>query len=186
MNAIGSAVQSRSRALVLARVGALGAAAFVLMYLETHLPGFPAFLQYDTGDLPALIGGFAMGPVTGMAVVVIRSILFFLSGKDEAGWIGTLASLVASLSYVGTATLVYWQRRTFSGAVLGLLAGILALVVTMGLANYYLFIPLYLGQLEANVLLGLVRTTALFNLVKGILTGLLVLIVYKRVRSLLR
>ena len=186
MNAIESTVQNRPRVLVLARVGALSAVAFVLMYLETHLPGFPAFLQYDAGDLPALIGGFAMGPLTGTAVVVIRSVLFFLSGKDEAGWIGTLASLVASLSYVGTATVVYWQKRTFSGAVLGLSAGILALVITMGLANYYLFIPLYLGQLEAHVLFGLVRMTALFNLVKGILTGLLVLVVYKRVRNLLR
>ena len=44
------------------KVAVLSAVAFVLMFLEIPLPIFPAFLKIDLSDLPALLGGFALGP----------------------------------------------------------------------------------------------------------------------------
>lgn len=171
------------RTVLAVRVGVLAAVAFALMYLEFHLPGFPTFLQYDAGDLPALLGGFAMGPVSGLAVVLVRNTIFLLSGKDEAGWIGTLASLVSSICLVGAAAVMYHQYRTLKGAVLGMLAGILTAAAVMGVANYHFFIPIYAPGLDPRILLALARTTVLFNLVKGSITGVLTFLVYKRVRS---
>src|SRR4030042_629409 len=56
------------------RVGVLSAVAFLLMLLEFNFPFFPAFLQYDPSEVPALIGGFAMGPAAGFAVVAGKCI----------------------------------------------------------------------------------------------------------------
>ncbi len=186
MESVTAAVKPARRVTVAVRVGVLAAVAFALMYLEFHIPGFPTFLQYDAGDLPALVGGFAMGPLAGVSVVFIRSALFLLSGKDEAGWLGTMASLFSSVFFVGVATLIYRWRRSLVGALLGLAGGIAACVAGMALANYFFFIPAYLGRLEPAVLLGLVRMTGLFNLVKGSITSVLTFLIYKRVSYFLR
>lgn len=185
MSSVVNSVKPVRRTVTVVRVGVLAAVAFALMYLEFHLPGFPVFLQYDAGDLPALLGGFAMGPVSGLAVVLVRNTIFLLSGKDEAGWIGTLANLVSSVCLVGVAAVVYHQYRSLRGAILGMVAGILTAAAVMGVANYYFFIPIYAPGLPAEVLLGLSRTTVLFNLVKGSITGVLTFLMYKRVRALL-
>ncbi|MDQ7794889.1 MAG: ECF transporter S component [bacterium] len=173
------------RTAILVRVGVLAAVGFILMLLEFP-SGMAPHLQFDVGDLPALLGGFAMGPVAGLAVVFVRNAIFFFSGKDEAGWIGTLASLVSSLCLVGVAAVVYHQYHTLKGAILGLVGGILAATVVMVLANYYFFIPMYLGKIETSLLLQLLRVTALFNLAKGSMNAAATFLVYKRVRALLR
>ncbi len=47
----------------LVKISLLVAIAFILM-----LFGFPPFLKLDLSDLPALIGGFALGPVAGVII----------------------------------------------------------------------------------------------------------------------
>jgi len=161
----------------------LGAVAFVLMYAEFILPGFPTFLQYDPSDVPTLIGGFAMGPVAGALVAGVKATLFFLSGKDEAGAIGTAANLTTSLAFVITASLVYARLHTKRGALLGLGAGVASMVAVMAVLNYYAFLPAY--GVPAEGLIPLVKTTVLFNLVKGLLNSGLTFLVYKKMSPLL-
>jgi len=175
--------QSVSRTRFLVRVGMLGAAAFALMYAEFYIPGFPSFLQYDPGDVPALIGGFAMGPVAGAAVSLVKGLLFLLSGKDEAGWLGTAANLATSLSFVLAASAVYLRAHTRRGAFIGLGVGVATMIVVMALLNYFFFLPAW--GVPAPALGETVRMTMLFNLVKGLLTSTLTILVYKKVSSLL-
>ncbi len=173
---------SRTRALV--RIGMLGAVGFALMFTEFAIPGFPTFLQYDPGDVPALIGGFAMGPVAGAAVALVKGLLFLISGKDEAGWLGTAANLACSLSLVVAAAVVYARVRTRKGALLGLGLGVVSMVAVMSVLNYLVFLPAY--GLPPAAVPDAVRMTMGFNLVKGVLTATLTFIVYKRVSPLLR
>lgn len=49
----------------------LSAVAFVLMFLEFSVPIMPPFIKMDLSDLPELIGAFAMGPVSGVAICLI-------------------------------------------------------------------------------------------------------------------
>lgn len=162
----------------LIRVAMLGAIAFALMYAEFNLPGFPSFLQYDPGDVPTLIGGFAMGPLAGAAVAAVKATIFFLSGKDEAGWVGTAANLATSLAFVVTAAVVYLRLHSRKGALLGLGAGVVSMVVVMAALNYFVFLPIY--GLPAEAIPTAVRMTVLFNLVKGLMNSLLTFLVYKR------
>lgn len=167
----------------LVRIAMLGAIAFALMYAEFNLPGFPAYLQYDPGDVPTVIGGFAMGPWAGAAVAGVKALIFFLSGKDEAGWVGTVANLATSLAFVLVAAAVYLRMHSKRGAIVGLAAGVAATVVVMAVLNYYVFLPIY--GLPAEAIPAAVGTTMLFNLVKGTLNAFLTFLVYKRVSPLL-
>jgi riboflavin transporter FmnP len=168
--------RNATRRIVLA--AALGALGFLLMLIETPLPGFPAFLQYDTGDVPALLAGISLGPIAGVWAEIVKVALFFVSGKDEAGWIGTSANLVTGLSFVlPTAYLVFRRRVPLIWA---LIAGTVCMVVAMSFANYYFFFPVYglKGKAAAKFL---ISASIPFNLVKGTLTSLLTLIVAGRV-----
>src|SRR5258708_36090417 len=67
------------------QVAVLGAFAFVLMYLEVPLPTFPVYLKYEPGDIPALIATFALGPVSGIAVEVVKAVLISIFRSGGGG-----------------------------------------------------------------------------------------------------
>ncbi|MDY3005762.1 ECF transporter S component, partial [Anaerococcus porci] len=50
----------------LVKVGILSAMSFILMFIQFPIPIAPPFMKVDLADVPALIGGFSMGPVYGV------------------------------------------------------------------------------------------------------------------------
>ena len=55
------------------KVAMLSAVAAILMFLEIPLPFVPPFLRLDFSDIPALLAGFALGPLAGVAVLLIKN-----------------------------------------------------------------------------------------------------------------
>ena len=53
----------------------LSAIAFVLMFLDTAVLIMPNFIKLDVSELPALIATFALGPVYGVIVCLIKNLL---------------------------------------------------------------------------------------------------------------
>lgn len=51
----------------------LGAVAAVLMYMEFPIPIMPSFVKLDVSELPALLAAYAYGPVSGIAVCLIKT-----------------------------------------------------------------------------------------------------------------
>jgi riboflavin transporter FmnP len=166
------------------RIGVLSAVGFMLMLLEFNFPFFPPYLQYDPSEVPALIGGFAMGPAAGFAVVAGKCILFLISGKDEAGVIGTAANFVAGFPLVLVAAWVYRRVHTLKGAVAGMVLGILAAVAATSIGNYLVFLPAWgITTGRWPLILG---TLIPFNAIKGVVTSGVTLVLYKRLRALLQ
>ena len=60
----------------LAKMGMLVAVSIVLVYF-VHFPIFPAvaFLEYDPADIPILMGTFAFGPLAGVLLTVVTSVV---------------------------------------------------------------------------------------------------------------
>lgn len=166
----------------LVRAAALGALSFLLMRLEVPLvPGFP-FLKYDPSALPALVAAFVLGLPAGIAVVAVRAALFALFFGDP---VGVAMGLAASLLFLVPAERVYRSRRDFRGGMLALSSGTLAMAAGMIPANWVVVTALgYLpsGQVPFYCL----AVVPGFNLLKGALDGLLLLLVYKRAGRLLR
>lgn len=171
-----------SRTKVLVRIGVLTALAFVLMMLEIHIPPFPAFLQYDAGEVPALLAGFAMGPSAGVAVVTGKVIIFFLSGKDEAGIIGTAANYVSAFPLVLAASWVYSRMRSRTGAIVGMALGLAVTVIATSIGNYFVFLPAW-GVPQQALWPTIYGTLIPFNTVKVLITAAITMLLYKRVRD---
>ena len=174
----------------IASVGILSGISIVLMQiLEFPIP-------FST--LPALIGGFAYGPVTGIAIAFIKAALHLL--RTDTGGVGELADFLASGSLVLVSSLIYKRIKTRKGAVLGLVLGAIAMAIVGGLANYFILIPFYTNVMpmeqiislcgKANPLitntLGYVLYGAIpFNLIKALLLSIITFVLYKQISKIL-
>lgn len=186
----------------IAQIGVLGAVAFILMMLEFPLWFAPGFYQLDLSELPVLIGSFAMGPLAGALIELVKVVLyFFLHGSSTLG-VGDLANFIIGCALVVPAALVYGRRKTKRNAVVGMAVGTLVMTVVGSLINAFLLLPLYAGvfhlPMEKLIQMGtavnpsisglatfVLFAVAPFNLVKGAVVSLLTALVYKKVSPIL-
>ena len=61
----------------------LAAISYVLAFLEFPVPLSPSFARMDLSDLPAMIGAFAFGSVTGVMIELIRIYYSFCQHQQE-------------------------------------------------------------------------------------------------------
>lgn len=176
MNGSGSGHNSSGKARRIVLPAALGAIGFVLMLFEIRLPLFPEFLKYDAGDVPALLTGSLLGPAGAAWAEVVKNVLFFLSGRGASGWIGSAANLVAGLALVVPFALL--ARRGVS-QIVALTVGILSTTVVMVAANYYFFFPAY-GLTGSAATKLLVASIIPFNLLKGFLSSVVMVLIARR------
>lgn len=166
------------------RVAVMAGLGFLLTLIEFPvLPGFP-FLKYEPSEVPAMLATFSLGPVAGLVVEFLKTAIFALSGKNTSGPVGALAMFIAGAAYVLAAGLIYRSRRTRGGAVIALIAGIVAQTVAMVVANYGFLLALW--SVPAAARLGYIRAAILpFNLIKATINSVIVFLLYKRLRNLL-
>lgn len=173
------------------QVAVLSAVGLCLMLL-VEVPLFPSapYLKYDAGDLPVLIGAFALGPASGVAIALLKNLLYLLvRGTPETWFIGAPMNLLAGASFAWVAGHVYSTRKTKARAVAALVLGGLVSTAVMLVANG-LVLPIVLRTfLDApvDVSMHLLLTVIVpFNLMKAAINGVLVFFVYKRVSPVLK
>ena len=66
----------KTQSVKIAKMAMLVAVSIVLVMI-IHFPIFPAvaFLEYDPADIPILIGTFAFGPVAGITLTIVTSLI---------------------------------------------------------------------------------------------------------------
>lgn len=172
----------KSRTRKLALLGMFSALAFVVMMVG-RIP-IVMWLKYDPKDVVIAFAGLLFGPVSGLAVSLVVSLVEMVSVSDT-GIIGMVMNVLSTCSFVCVAAFVYSRRRTLGGAVLGLVSGVLLMTAAMLLWNY-LITPLYMNQPREQVAALLVPMFLPFNLFKGSLNAALTLLLYKPVVRALR
>lgn len=184
----------------LVKIGMLSAIAYIIMFIEFPIPIFPAFLKLDFSDIPALIGGFAISPVAGVLIQLIKNLLHFIT-KTSTGGVGELGNFIVGGVYVFVASHIYKSHHNKKGAILGCIAGTVLMTIAGGIFNLYVLIPFYANimPVEAIVSMGSAITSLIhdvptlvlygivpFNIVKGIIVSMVTILIYKRVSPLLK
>lgn len=136
----------------LAVMGILTAISFILYaFVKFPLPFlFPAFLDIQFSDMPALLGGFALGPVAGCLIIVVKCLLKM--PMTSTACVGELADIIVGIAFVLPASLVYKFHKNRKGAIVGMLIGMACAVVASLIANRTLLIPFFaknFGGMEA-------------------------------------
>lgn len=150
-------------------------AAIATLFLEFPiLPGV-TFLKYDPSAIVALVAGFAFGPATG-AVVSILPYLVHLA--TQSGLYGAFMAIVATLSLVLPASLIYQRMTSFRGAIIGMVVGAVVCLACCIAANVVVT-PLYMGAPTEVVVAMIVPTLLPFNVIKVAINCVVTALVYK-------
>lgn len=133
---------SATRVTVIAMFSALAGVLYVFGFPING--AFPFWLELNFSDIPALIGAFAMGPVSGSLIVLFKVIIKLVIKGTSTMFVGELADLVIGIAFILPAALIYKKKRTLKGAVLGMAVGTLASIAMSILANWLVLVPFYL------------------------------------------
>ena len=138
----------------------------VVLACTIHVPYFGAgFLEYSPSDVPVLIASFMYGPVWGLVITAIVSLIQGLTVSAGSGWIGIAMNFLSTGIFVLSAGLIYKFKHDIKGATIGLVVGFVCGVVTMILWNI-LITPLYM-KVPRETVLAMIPTVFLpFNVLK--------------------
>ena len=178
----------------------LAAVATILMYMEFPIPIMPGFIKMDISELPALIASFAYGPLSGIAVCLIKNLIKLPSTSPAA--VGELFNFVMGALFVGVAGIVYKKNKTRKGAIIGAVAGALIMALVSLPYNYFVVYPAYvvmyhlpleaiIGMYQAinpnvnGLLACLVTFNVPFTFAKGMVDALLCFLIYKPLSPIL-
>lgn len=184
----------------LVKIAVLSVLAYILMIVDFPLPLFPAFLKLDFSDIPALLGGFALGPLAGVLIELVKVILHFLT-KATTGGVGSLANFIVGAAYVAPAALIYHRNKNRKNALIGMLIGTLSMTLIGVIVNLYITIPFYSAFMPMDKIVAMgtkvnsrivdLKTLVIygitpFNILKGAIVSLITLLVYKKVSPILK
>ena len=79
-----------------------GAVAFVLMFFSFSVPVLSPFAEFDFSALPELIGGFILGPIGAVEIIVVKIGLKLLFKGSSSLLTGELMNLILSLRRCST------------------------------------------------------------------------------------
>ncbi|MCF0105205.1 MAG: ECF transporter S component [Holdemanella sp.] len=134
----------KSSVRMIAMAAIMGAVAFVLQYFSFGIPFFSPFANFDFSALPEIIGGFILGPIGAIEIILIKLGLILAFKGTSSMFTGEVQNFLLSVAYVLPAILYYRKNRSKKGAAIGLLIGTLTSIVVAIFTNLYLIYPAYI------------------------------------------
>ena len=192
---------TRNKTYQIAMIGMLSAIAFVLEALNFSIPIMPSFIKLDFSELPALIGSFAMGPLQGILICLIKNLFNLL--HTSTGGVGELSNFLLGAMFVGTAGIIYKVKKGKKAALLGSFAGAIVMALFSIVSNYFLVYPFYmnvmgmpqeviLGMYQAinpsvdNLLEALLCFNVPFTFCKAMISVVITFLIYKRISPIIK
>jgi len=197
-----SNTSNKTRKLV--EIGMLGAIATVLMLFEFPLPFIaPPFYELDFSEVPVLVGAFALGPMAGATIELIKILINLLINGTVTAFVGESGNYILGCSFIIPAALIYKKHKSKKNAVVAMIVGTVVMTVFGCFLNAYVLLPTYaaafgmpidaiIGMGSAingnitNVMTFVILAVAPFNILKGIVVSVITLLIYKHISPILK
>ena len=189
----------------IARTGVFSAISVILYtvpFLKFSVPFFPSFLEIHFDEVPALIAGFAYGPLSAFFVILIKTIIKL--PITNTMFVGELADLLYSAAFVVPAAIIYKRHRKFKGALVSLGIASIIQVLVASIFTAFVMLDFYVFMMPGLSLEGILKMcqainpniTSLgwtfvfmvgmpFNLFKDALVVVITIILYKNTHKLI-
>lgn len=142
------------------------------------------FLTLDVKDSLIILCGLIFGPVPAIAISFIVPLLELVT-ISGTGFYGFIMNVLSSLAFSLTTALIYRYKKSFYGAIVALVSGVLAMTAVMMVANLVIT-PYYMGAPTAAVAALIPKLLLPFNLIKAVLNAAIVLLFYKPLSNVLK
>ena len=177
----------------------LSAVGFILMFMEFSVPFMPVFIKMDLSELPALIGAFSMGPISGITICLIKNLLHLF--VTSTGGVGELSNFILGVCFVLPAGLIYKKWKGKKAAAIGALVGAVLMAVVSVFSNYFITYPVYYAFMPKEAILtayqaiysgvdNILECLVLFNMpftfVKGLFSVIISLLIYKPLSPIIK
>lgn len=178
---------SSSKLLKLIILALLGTISLVLFFLNFPLPFLPPYLKIDFSEVPALIAALIFSPIAGVIVIGVKNLLYLaVSGAGDP--IGVIANFIAGIMFVVPVALLYHKFKGVKSIVSGLVSGTVIMAIGMSVLNYVFILPAYAWFMGWEVTeqikwVSVIAGVLPFNVIKGIVVGLLFVPLFIKLRS---
>ena len=184
--------------------GVFAAVSTILYLFDFSIPfAPPEMYKLDFSELPALIVGFAYGPVAAVMVEFIKVLLKLLFKGTTTAFVGDLANFAVGCSFLLPATIIYRLKKTRTVAVISCLVGTIVITVFGSMFNAVYLIPTFANMfgMPIDVIIGMgtkinsrikdmttfvMLAVAPLNLIKGLMNSIITLLIYKRLSPILK
>ncbi len=129
-----------------ARVGVFAAIStilYVVPIFSISLPFVPSFMSLHFDEVPAMIAGYAYGPLVGETVLLVKTIIKLPATHSMC--VGELADFIFSSVYILPATFIYKKLRNMKGVFIGFGISSLLQILTAMTLNVYWILPFYMN-----------------------------------------
>lgn len=191
-----------ARLIRLLHISIFSSMATVVMLFKIPVFFAPGFYKLDVSEAIVLISGFSLGPLAGVTTEAVKILLFILIKGSSSLGVGQFADFIMGVALVLPSAIIYKKYRTFKGAVVSMIVGILSLTIVSSAVNYFLLIPLYekLFSISESSLIAIGNSlnpfiidkftfvlfaVCPFNLLKGISVCTISLLLYKKLTAVL-
>ena len=175
---------------------------YTVPFLKFSLPIFPSFLEIHLDEIPAFIAGFAYGPLSGVLVILVKTIVK-LPLTGTAG-VGELADFIYSAAFVLPAAFIYKKHHTLKGALVSLGVATVVQIIVSSFGTTFVMLDVYsiLYRLPKPVILNmckkvnpavtdlnfkfLLMVALPFNALKDAIVVIVTMLLYKRLRILFK
>ncbi len=164
----------------LSAVAMFCALAFVLTYIKIPV----LFLSLEIKDAVIVLCTLLFGPLSGLLIAVLVPFLEMVT-HSSTGVYGFVMNVLSSVTFSMVTGLIYKYKKSFYGAIVGLLSGVFAVTAVMVLANL-LVTPYYMGVPVQEVATLIPKVLLPFNFLKATLNGAVVLLLYKPLSNILK
>ena len=197
-----SNTNNKTRKLV--EIGMLGAIATVLMLFEFPIPFIaPPFYELDFSEVPLLVGAFALGPMAGATIELVKILINLLINGTATAFVGEIGNYLLGCSFIIPAALIYKKHKTKKNALIAMVIGTIVMTVFGCFLNAYVLLPTYAtafgmpidaivgmgSAINANindVMTFVIIAVAPFNIIKGIIVSVITLLIYKHISPILK
>lgn len=180
--------------------GLFSCIAYILMYISFPIPLMPPFLKVDLSGVISIIATIMLGPINAILITAVKDILQGIFNTTTAG-IGELADFLMISSFCIVFYLLYNSKNIKIHKSLQFSISIIIMSVIGVITNKYMILPFYskvmpieqiiemckavnpyIGNIDTYLLVGVLP----FNIIKGIILSVFSVLLYKRLKSIIK
>lgn len=172
---------------------------FIKFPIQPLLSFMPGFLDIHFSNVPIYIGGYLLGPTSGMMIAIIRFLVKIPATTTAT--VGELSDLIIATATVLVTSIVYHKHKSKDTAVKLSVLTVAIWMLTAFLSNWLIIMPFYIGVYGFDVVFnmmsmvpGITETNFMFyylmivvvpfNFIISSIVSFFTFITYKRVSKL--
>lgn len=192
--AAGASLKNYFTATRISYIAIFTALSYVLYLFDfSLLPSTPVnFLKLDFSNVFVMIGGFALGPVAGVIIAVLKELIHALTVGNTM-FVGELANILFVLPYMLIPTIIYKKHKGIKTVIISLAVGCLAQCAICFPVNYLLNFPAFYmfsgfgsWQEGQQLAVDLWYWVLVFNVTKTLIISAVVMLLYKPLSKLIK